>query len=45
MDKKKTATKESKIKTASKKEAKEQKKIKKFMSKFQMDMWPGYRND
>lgn len=45
MDKKKTATKESKTKKVSKKETKEQKKIKKYMSKFQMDMWPGYRND
>lgn len=45
MDKKKTATKESKTKNVSKRETKEQKKIKKYMSKFQMDMWPGYRND
>ena len=45
MDNKKATIKETKTKKVSKKETKEQKKIKKYMSKFQMDMWPGYRND
>ena len=45
MDNKKATIKETKTKKVSKKETKEQKKIKKYMSKFQIDMWPGYRND
>ena len=45
MDKKKATVKDSKTKKVSKKETKEKKKIKKYMSIFQIDMWPGYRND
>ena len=45
MDKKNATNKETKTKKVSKKETKEQKNLKKYMSKFQMDMWPGYRND